>query len=54
MDLNLYDLLKNDSDEYQDLWKIFFENIAIKERINPKLQRNNLPLRFRKDMTEFL
>ncbi|CUH93353.1 TIGR03915 family putative DNA repair protein [Herbinix luporum] len=54
MDLDLYDLLKNDSDEYQDLWKIFFENIAIKERINPKLQRNNLPLRFRKDMTEFL
>jgi probable DNA metabolism protein len=40
-------------DDYRDLWKAFFEHIAIKERINPKLQRNNLPLRFRKDMTEF-
>lgn len=43
----------DDGDEYKDLWKIFFDNIAIKERINPKLQRNNLPIRFRKDMTEF-
>jgi probable DNA metabolism protein len=40
-------------DEYRDLWKVFFNNIAIKERINPKLQRNNLPIRFRRDMTEF-
>lgn len=41
-------------DEYEILWKKFFDNIAIKERINPKLQRNNLPIRFRKDMTEFI
>lgn len=40
-------------DEYKNLWKVFFESIAIKERINPKLQRNNLPIRFRRDMTEF-
>jgi probable DNA metabolism protein len=40
-------------DDYRDLWKIFYNNIAVKERINPKLQRNNLPLRFRRDMTEF-
>ncbi len=40
-------------DDYRDLWKIFYNNIAVKERINLKLQRNNLPLRFRKDMTEF-
>jgi probable DNA metabolism protein len=40
-------------DDYRDLWKIFFHNIAIKERINPKLQRGNLPIRFRRDMTEF-
>lgn len=42
-----------EEDDYQDLWKIFFNSIAIKERINKKLQRNNLPLRFRGDMTEF-
>lgn len=40
-------------DEYRDLWRAFFHHIAIKERVNPKLQRNNLPLRFRGDMTEF-
>ena len=40
-------------DQYRDLWITFFDHIAIKERVNPKLQRNNLPLRFRGDMTEF-
>lgn len=40
-------------DQYRDLWISFFDHIAIKERTNPKLQRNNLPLRFRGDMTEF-
>ena len=37
----------------QDLWKTFFNALAIKERKNLKLQRNNLPLHFRKFMTEF-
>jgi probable DNA metabolism protein len=40
-------------DEYRDLWRTFFTHIAIKERINYNLQRNNLPLRFRGDMPEF-
>jgi probable DNA metabolism protein len=40
-------------DEYRDLWKAFFKHIAIEERTNLKLQRNNLPLRFRGDITEF-
>lgn len=53
MDL-FYNKKTEDIDEYEELWKIFFDSIAIKERINPKLQRNNLPLRFRKDMTEFI
>ncbi len=42
-----------DEDEYQELWRTFFQHIAIQERTNLKLQRNNLPLRFRSDMTEF-
>jgi probable DNA metabolism protein len=41
-------------DEYRQLWSTFFKHIAIKERVNPKLQRNNLPLRYRRNMTEFL
>lgn len=40
-------------DTYAALWKIFHRKIAIKERENPGLQRNNLPLRFRPYMTEF-
>ncbi|MDO4166730.1 MAG: TIGR03915 family putative DNA repair protein [Eubacteriales bacterium] len=40
-------------EEYVDLWKIFFDNIAIAERTNAKLQNNMLPLHYRKHMTEF-
>lgn len=40
-------------EEYRDLWNVFFDSISIKERENEKLQRNNLPKRFRRNMTEF-
>ncbi len=40
-------------EEYVDLWKSFFETIAIKERTNLALQRNNMPLHYRKYVTEF-
>lgn len=39
--------------EFQQFWKAFFEMIAITERENPKLQRNMLPLHYRRYMTEF-
>ena len=39
--------------EYGKLWTIFFESVSIKERENPKLQRNMLPLRYREGMPEF-
>ncbi len=39
--------------EYQMLYRHFCETVAITERRNPALQRNMLPLRFRKHMTEF-
>lgn len=45
--------LNETEEEYSDLWKVFFENIAVKERENKKLQTGNLPLRFRGHMTEF-
>ena len=38
---------------FSELWKSFFEHISIKERENYRLQRQNLPIRFRKNMTEF-
>jgi len=40
--------------ETQELWVVFFENLAIEARKNPKLQRQLLPLYFRKNMTEFM
>ena len=39
--------------EYRRLWRTFFDNIAIEARINPALQNQNLPKRFRQDITEF-
>jgi len=38
---------------YSGLFQHFCQTIAIKERKNPDLQRNMLPLRFRAYMTEF-
>ena len=39
--------------KYSELFTHFFHTIAIKERRNYGLQRNMLPLRYRKYMTEF-
>lgn len=44
---------KSREEEYVKLWKAFYQSVSIKERENLKLQRNNLPLRFRGNMTEF-
>lgn len=41
------------NDEYEELWKIFFDSIAIKERENKNCQRNLLPLWMRTYMNEF-
>ena len=40
-------------EKYSELFTHFFHTIAIKERRNYGLQRNMLPLRYRKYMTEF-
>lgn len=38
--------------DIQRLWQQYFEAIAIKERINPRLQRQRLPLRYWQNLTE--
>ena len=45
---------QTDADEqlYQRMWKNYFKTMAIKERINPKLQRQHMPVRFWKYLTE--
>lgn len=37
---------------YQHLWKQYFKNIAISNRISPNLQRKNMPARYWKHMVE--
>lgn len=39
--------------KYEELWRGFFNSIAIKERENPRLQQTHLPKRYRREMTEF-
>lgn len=39
-------------EEMQQLWQVFFDSIAIRERKNLNLQRQFLPLKFRAYMTE--
>jgi probable DNA metabolism protein len=40
-------------EEVRKLWRRFFTAVAIKERISPELQRQNVPLKYRKHLTEF-
>ena len=42
----------NEEDEYQRLWQRYFDIIAIKERTNPKCQKNFMPVRYWKNLTE--
>ncbi|MDD3009620.1 MAG: TIGR03915 family putative DNA repair protein [Arcobacter sp.] len=39
--------------KFQKLWKSFFSAVTIKERINPKLQTQMVPLLYRTYMSEF-
>lgn len=45
--------LSAEEKEYQELFRFFCRELGIKERRNPELQRNMLPLHFRRYMTEF-
>lgn len=44
---------EKENDEYTDLWKVFFDSIAIKERENYRCQRNLIPKWYRKHAVEF-
>lgn len=52
-DQDIFLLSQTADDPFVDLWKEFFKTIDIKERGNPRCQRNMLPLWYRKNMTEF-
>ena len=45
-------VMSREEESYQDLWRTYFDHIAIKERINPRCQRNHMPVRYWKHLTE--
>jgi probable DNA metabolism protein len=41
-----------DEQHWQEMWRSYFKHIAIRERANPRLQRQFMPKRFWKHLTE--
>lgn len=52
MDLSNIPDLHSDELKFQKLWKNYYKHIAIKSRINPKLQKHFMPKRYWKNLTE--
>ena len=46
------DLLSDDDQLFQQLWRTYFKAICIRERINPRKQLSDMPRRYWKYMTE--
>lgn len=46
------DIMDADERLFQRLWRTYFKAIATKERINPRKQRQDMPERFWKYLTE--
>ncbi len=44
--------IENGEKTYRELWKVYFEHIAIKERTNPRCQKNFMPARYWKNLVE--
>lgn len=53
LDRDFLSRFSREEERLQKLWRTFCTSVTIKERENPKCQRNLLPLRFRPCMTEF-
>lgn len=45
-------IVREDEEEYQGLWREYFRHIAIETKINPKLQKRNMPMRYWKHLVE--
>ena len=46
------DLLAADEQRFQDLWRTYFRSLTIRERLNPRKQRQDMPVRFWPHLTE--
>lgn len=53
INIEMLEKVSEEEEQFEMLWKGFCINISIKERENRKLQNQNLPLRFQKNMVEF-
>ncbi len=47
-------ILKENEEAYQDLWRTYFKSIAIQNKVNPTLQKKNMPMRYWKHLVECL
>lgn len=45
-------IMSKDEEGYQKLWQTYFKSIAIENKINPALQRKNMPMRYWKHLIE--
>ena len=45
-------LLDKDEKLFQELWRTYFKAICIRERMNPRKQRQDMPVRYWKYLTE--
>lgn len=45
-------IMADDEKMLQQLWKTYFKSIAIKERMNPRLHKQHMPVRYWKYLTE--
>lgn|SRR5574344_1598048 len=46
------DFADEDENAYQQLWRSYYKTIAIKERLNPRKQKQDMPVRYWKYLTE--
>jgi probable DNA metabolism protein len=45
--------IDDDEKAFRELWQLFYDTIAIKERFNPQCRMSHMPKRYWKNMTEF-
>lgn len=53
MDTQSYNELKNYTDDFHSLWKNYFTSTTIKERLNLRHQKGQMPKRYWNHLTEF-
>lgn len=45
-------IVREDEEEYQELWKAYYKHISIESRKNLRLKKNNMPMKYWKHLVE--